>query len=414
MDTAASFGAPARCDAPRERLAGDPFAASALPLYQTATFAQSRPDRFDAFDYTRTDNPTRAHVERRIAALEGAGEDGGALLYASGMAAIDAALSLAPSGATVVVGRDLYGGTLRLLGELAAERGVRVVDVDATDSERVAQVIERERPALCWFESPTNPLQDVADLREAARACRAAGARLCVDNTMLTGVLQRPLELGADLVVVSATKHLGGHSDLTAGVAIAREAKLVGELARRRNARGTALAPFEAWLLDRGLETVALRVERQTASAGTIATRLAQRIGEPGLGLRDVRYAGLPNAPGHEVLVEQARGAGSVLALEFDDARRAQRFAAALERFTIAVSFGSTRSTVSVPCAMSHASVPEGLSPTIAPPPAQLVRLSIGLEEPGELLRDLDSALRAADDAVRDARLDPSDPALVP
>jgi len=406
-------------------LAGDPFAASALPLYQTATFAQSQPDRFDAYDYSRTDNPTRAHVEARVAALEGVAVDrdgsggstggsndgahgdthGGALLYASGMAAIDGALALAPSGARVVVGRDLYGGTLRLLGELADERGLRVVDADAAE---LPDAIARERPALVWLESPTNPLQEVFDLRAAARACAAVGARLAVDSTMLTGVLQRPLELGADLVVLSATKHLGGHADLTAGATVTRDAALLERLARRRNARGTALAPFEAWLLDRGLETLALRVERQTASATRLAAHLSDLAADAAHGLVRVRYAGLPDADGHDLLRAQARGAGSVLALEFDGAARAAAFAGALERFTIAVSFGSTRSTVSVPHAMSHASVPAGLSPTVARPGANLVRLSIGLEDPDALALDLGSALRAADRAVRGRR------ALVP
>ncbi|QDU86353.1 Cystathionine beta-lyase [Planctomycetes bacterium Pla163] len=374
-------------------LAGDPFAASALPLYQTATFRQSSAERFDAFDYTRTDNPTRAHVERRIAALE-RGSHG--LLFASGMAAIDGVLALVPTGGRLVIGRDLYGGTLRLVRDLVDERGLELVDVDAADADALARAIDAHRPHWVWLESPTNPLQDVVDLRAAAAACRRAGARLAVDNTMLSSWLQQPSSLGADAVVLSATKHLGGHADLTAGAVVVDDPDLAAALARRRNTRGTALAPFEAWLLDRGLETLEVRVERQTHSARSIAERLAVCAREPGSPITGVRYAGLTDHPGHALLVKQARGAGSVLCVEFACRGAAVRFVEALERFAIAVSFGSTRSTASLPSAMSHASVPAGLSATIAPPAAGLVRLSIGLEDPRDLVDDVERALVVA------------------
>jgi cysteine-S-conjugate beta-lyase len=374
-------------------LAGDPFAASAPPLYQTATFRQSGAERFDAFDYTRTDNPTRAHVEGRIAALE-RGAHG--LLFASGMAAIDGVLALVPTGGRLVIGRDLYGGTLRLVRDLVDERGLELVDVDAADADALARAIDAHRPHLVWLESPTNPLQDVVDLRAAAAACRRAGARLAVDNTMLSSWLQQPSSLGADVVVLSATKHLGGHADLTAGAVVVDDPDLAAALARRRNTRGTALAPFEAWLLDRGLETLHVRVERQMASALAIARHLAERAREPGSPITGVRYAGLSDHPGHALLASQARGAGSVVCVEFACRQAAVRFVEALRRFAIAVSFGSTRSTASLPSAMSHASVPAGLSATIAPPAAGLVRLSIGLEDPDALGVDLDRALAVA------------------
>lgn len=379
----------------------DPLAASAPPLYQTATFRQSGAERFDAFDYTRTDNPTRAHVERRIAALE-RGTHG--LLFASGMAAIDGVLALVPTGGRLVIGRDLYGGTLRLVRDLVDERGLELVDVETSDTSALARAIDEHRPHWVWLESPTNPLQDVVDLRAAAAACRRAGARLAVDNTMLSSWLQQPLRLGADAVVLSATKHLGGHADLTAGAVVVDDPDLAEVLGRRRNTRGTALAPFEAWLLDRGLETLGVRVERQTENAQRLADHLVRRAQDPDSPITGVRYAGLEGHPGRALLARQARGAGSVLCVEFEWRATAVCFVEALERFAIAVSFGSTRSTASLPSAMSHASVPSGLSATITAPSVGLVRLSIGLEDAGELVVDLDRALVTAAahvDAIR-------------
>jgi cystathionine beta-lyase/cystathionine gamma-synthase len=366
----------------------DPWHASAAPLYQTATFVQSRADRFDTYDYTRTDNPTRALLEGRLAALERGRH---ALAYASGMAAVDALLALVPVGGRLVVGRDLYGGTLRLVGELARERGVDVRDEDSGDTAAFARAIAEHAPHWVLVESPTNPSQDVTDIAAAARAARAAGARLAVDNTMLSGWLQQPLELGADAVLVSATKHLGGHGDVTAGAVVVRDAGLHAELARRRNTHGTALAPFEAWLLARGLDTLGLRIERSQASALAVARALDARPD-----VRRVRYAGLASHPGHGLLARQARGAGTVVAFETGDAGLSRRLVEALRLFHVAVSFGSTVSTASLPFAMSHASVPAGLSATIAPPPRDLVRLSIGLEEPCDLVDDLERAFAEA------------------
>jgi len=373
----------------------DPWHASAAPLYQTATFVQSRADRFDAYDYTRTDNPTRALLEGRIAALERGRH---ALAYASGMAAIDAVLALVPVGGRLVVGRDLYGGTLRLVGELARERGVDVRDEDSGDAAAFARAVREHAPHWVLVESPTNPSQDVTDIAAAARAAHAAGARLAVDNTMLSGWLQQPLELGADAVLVSATKHLGGHGDVTAGAVVVRDAALHAELARRRNTHGTALAPFEAWLLARGLDTLGLRIERSQASALSVARALAARPD-----VRRVRYAGLASHPGHGLLLRQARGAGTVVAFETGDPDLSLRLVEALRLFHVAVSFGSTVSTASLPFAMSHASVPAGLSATIAPPPRDLVRLSLGLEDPCDLVADLEQAFAAAHAGARAA-----------
>ena len=237
----------------------DPYQATAPPLYQSATFAQTTATGFDAYDYSRTDNPTRRLVEEELASLEGGH---GALAYASGMAAVAAALRLAPSGARVLVGQDLYGGTERMLDRLDLE----VVRVDTTDPTRWTDDLFAGAH-LCYLESPSNPLMEVTDLWALAHWTRRHGVVLVVDNTMLSPWLQRPLELGADLVVQSCTKHLAGHGDLTAGALIAREPALLEPLALQRNAEGTALGPFDAWLLSRGLKTLGVRLERAQATA---------------------------------------------------------------------------------------------------------------------------------------------------
>ena len=256
------------------RLAGDPFLATSPPIYQTATFAQESALGFGAYDYSRSGNPTRDALERELAALEGAKH---ALVYASGVAALAAAVrATAAPGGEVLAGDDLYGGSYRLLEKLLAEQGVRVRYVDGADLAAVAAAIG---PAtrLVLVETPTNPLLRVAT-SPGSRASRTPAARGSRSTTLsLTPYLQRPLELGADLVVHSATKALGGHGDLTAGVVATSDDALAERLAFARNAEGTALSPFESWLLARGLRTLAVRIERQETNARRVAELLAAR-----------------------------------------------------------------------------------------------------------------------------------------
>jgi cystathionine beta-lyase len=361
----------------------DPHAAVAPPIYQTATFRQPTAVEFGEYDYSRTANPTRALVEQQLAGLEG-GRHG--LAFASGMAALAAVTRLVAAGEEIVAGDDLYGGTTRLLAQVAPRQGIRVRWAPAGDPEALAAAIGRQT-RLVLVETPTNPLLQVVDVAAAARAAHAAGALLAVDNSLLSPVLQRPLGDGADLVVHSATKALSGHSDVTAGAVVTDDPDLHRRLAFHQNAEGAGLAPFDAWLLLRGTKTLALRVERQCASAERLARFLA---GHPRV--ERVFYPGLTEHPGHLVQRRQASGGGPVVSFTTGDPDRSRRLVEALGLFTIAVSFGSVHSTASLPRRMSHASVPPDLAARLAPPP-DLVRLSIGVEDCDDLVEDLEGAL---------------------
>lgn len=364
----------------------DPYGAVVPPIYQTATFRQPNAVDCGEYDYSRSGNPTRSLVEAQLAALE---EGRHALAYGSGMAAIAALTRLVAAGEEIVAGDDLYGGTTRLLAQVAPQQGIRVRWADATDPEALAAALS---PAtrLVLVESPTNPLLAVVDLAAAASAAHAAGALLAVDNSLLSPALQRPLALGADVVVHSATKALCGHSDTTAGAVVTADPDLHRRLAFHQNAEGTALAPFDAWLLLRGIKTLALRVERQCATAARVAQLLATHPE-----VERVLYPGLPEHPGHAVQCRQASGAGPMVSFSTGDAGRSRRVVDALRLFTITVSFGGVGSVASLPRYMSHASVPADLAHRLAPP-RDLVRLSLGIEDADDLLEDLDAALASA------------------
>lgn len=376
-------------------LAADPYHATTPPLYQTATFAQEDPTRFGEFDYTRTDNPTRRALEEQLASLEGAL---GALTYASGMAAVAACARLVKPGERLLAGADLYGGTQRFFESLEAF-GVRVDYLESHDSRVMERALAAAPTRLVWLESPSNPLLEIVDLSAAAVHCARQGALLAVDGTATSPWLQRPLELGAALVVHSATKLLAGHGDVTAGVVATRDEALLRELAARRNAEGTALAPFEAWLLQRGLRTLSLRLERQQRTAELLAERLAQH---PAVAC--VRFPGLLAHPGAALHACQSRGPGQLLSFELRDPSRAAEVVTATQLFTTAVSFGGLTSSISLPTCMSHASVPSARKAR-APLPAGLVRVSVGIEDVEDLWGDLQLALESAcADSGTDAR----------
>ncbi|HEV3458340.1 MAG TPA: cystathionine beta-lyase [Thermoanaerobaculia bacterium] len=366
---------------------GDAYSAMSPPLYQTATFAQASALESGPYDYSRSGNPTRRLLEQRVAELEGAGH---ALAYASGLAALAAVVRVAAGGGEVLAGDDLYGGTYRLLSQQLAGQGVAVRYVDAADLAAVAAAIG-PRTRLLLVETPTNPLLRIADLRGLAGLAHAAGALLAVDNSLLSPYLQRPLELGADVVVHSATKCLGGHSDLTAGVVAVTDPALARELAFAQNAEGTALSPFEAWLLQRGMKTLAVRLDRQESNARRVAELLA---GHPRV--RRVHYPGLPSHPGHQLQGRQASGAGSVVSFETGSVEVSRQIVEATRLFTISVSFGGVGSLISLPCRMSHASIPASVRRSRALP-EDLVRLAVGIEHAGDLLEDLEQALGAGE-----------------
>lgn len=364
----------------------DAYGAMVPPIYQTATFRQPNAVEFGEYDYTRTANPTRTLLERQLAALE---EGAYAAAFASGMAATTALVRLLDSGDEILAGDDLYGGTVRLFERVLPRQGIKVRYVDATDPAAVRAAISVHTRMLL-IETPSNPLMRIADIEALADVAHRAGAWLVVDNSMLSPCLQRPLRHGADVVIHSATKFLCGHSDVTAGALITNDAGLYERIAFQQNAEGAGLSPFESWLLLRGLKTLALRVERQNASAERIAEYLSRHKA-----VKRVFYPGLGTHPGREVHRRQATGNGAVISFTTGDAELSRRVAESARLFAIAVSFGSVNSSISLPCYMSHASVPEDLRAQLGPP-ADLVRISVGIEDVEDLIEDLDRAFTIA------------------
>jgi cystathionine beta-lyase len=364
----------------------DPFGAIAPPIYQTATFRQSSALEFGEYDYSRSGNPTRTILERQLADLEGGAH---ASAFTSGMAAITAVTRLLSSGDEIIASDDLYGGTVRLFEKVLSRQAIIVRYVDARDLEAVRSALSH-RTKLILVETPSNPLLRICDIRGLSQIADEAGVLLAVDNSMLSPILQQPLALGADVVIHSATKFLCGHSDVMGGAVITNDPTLHEQIAFQQNAEGAALSPFESWLLLRGLKTLALRVERQNDTARKIAQflKLQQEFTE-------VYHPGFKDHPGHELHRSQAQGDGSVVSFTTGDLEMSKKIVEATKLFTIAVSFGSVGSTISLPCRMSHASIPTNLKQRLAPP-IDLVRISVGIEDANDLIEDLGRALSIA------------------
>ncbi len=364
----------------------DPYGAMAPPIYQTATFQQPTASEFGEYDYTRSGNPTRTLVERQLAKLE---RGKYACAFASGMAAITALTRLVESGEEIIAGDDLYGGTVRLLEQMLPRHKIKVRYVDTSEVESVRRALG-PRTKLIFIETPSNPFLRISDIRSLAQVAHDAGALLAVDNSMLSPVLQQPLGLGADAVIHSATKFLGGHSDVTAGVVVTNDPFVHERISFQQNAEGAGLSPFESWLLLRGMKTLALRVERQNDSAQKVASFL-----ELHSEVKQVYHPGFKNHPGHRIHRSQSEGDGSVVSFTTGDAEFSARLVEATRLFKIAVSFGSVGSTISLPFHMSHASIPRQLKQRLAPP-ADLVRLSVGIEDVNDLMEDLEQAIEVA------------------
>ena len=364
----------------------DPYCAVSVPIYQTATFRQPAATEFGEYDYTRSGNPTRAVLERQLAALEGGSY---ACAFASGMSAITALVRLLNPGDRIIAGNDLYGGTVRLLDQVLSRQGTIVEYVDTTNLTTV-QAALLVTAKLILIETPSNPLLKISDIQGLAELAHENAAILAVDNSMFSPCLQLPLSLGADVVVHSATKFLCGHSDVTAGALITNNESLHQQLAFQQNAEGAGLSPFESWLLLRGMKTLSLRVEKQNQSAREIAQRLTQFQS-----IDRVYYPGLSTHKGYELNRRQSRGAGAVLSFTTGDAELSRRIVEYTQLFETAVSFGSVGSVISLPCYMSHASIPKTLRGQMAPPP-DLVRLSVGIEDVRDLIEDLQQAVLRA------------------
>ena len=352
-----------------------------VPIHLATTFVQAAPGEHRGYEYSRTSNPTRVALERCVAELEGAGHG---MAFASGMAAEDAVIGMMRPGDHVVLGADAYGGTFRLIARVYGERGIEWSAVDLTDVDALAAAIRPETRQV-WVETPTNPLLTVVDIAAVADAAHAAGVDLVVDNTFATPYLQNPLALGADLVVHSATKYLGGHSDVVGGFIAANRDDLAERLSFVQNAVGAVPSPFDCYLLLRGIKTLGVRMDRHCDNAQDVADFLA---GHPAVDR--VLFPGLAGHPGHEVAVRQMRRFGGMVSFIHGGGEAAAVAAVSATRvFRLAESLGAVESLIEQPSTMTHLSVAD--SPLAVDP--GLVRLSVGIETIDDLLADLDQAL---------------------
>jgi len=365
---------------------GDRFTPANTPIYQTATFRQDDATSFGEYDYSRSGNPTRAVVEKQIAALEG-GSRG--FCFATGLAAITAVTRLVSPGEEILACDDLYGGAYRLFSRILGKRGINVRYVDFSDLDAVAAAIT-PNVKLVYLETPTNPLLQIIDIAAVADLAHRNGSLLCVDNSTMSPYLQRPLELGADIVLHSATKFLCGHSDVMAGAVVVNDPELGDELYLIQNGEGAGLSPFDSFLLLRGSKTLSLRLDRQQASAKKIANLLAAHPA-----VDRVYYPGLADAEQLRIHRSQASGDGAVLSFVTGDPELSRAIVEATRLFAITVSFGGVNSTISLPNYMSHASIPAHLRQQKSIP-ADLVRISVGIEDVDDLVDDLSQAFEFA------------------
>jgi cystathionine gamma-synthase len=356
------------------------YGAVNVPIFQTATYAQPRVGEPKRFDYARGGNPTREALETAIASLED-GEHG--LCFASGMGAETTLLLTLAPGDHVVLGDDVYGGTYRLLARVLNGWGLAFDTVDLTDAGAVRAAM-REETRLVWLETPTNPLLKVVDVAALSSIAHDAGARVVVDNTFATPYLQRPLELGADVVVHSVTKYLAGHSDLVAGAIVTNDEGLREGLAFLQNAVGAVPGPMDCYLALRGLKTLAVRMQAHCRGADAVARFLREHPK-----VSRVRYPGLEDDPGHEVAARQMDGFGGMVSFEVGSAEEARAVAERTRLFFLAESLGGVESLIELPGPMTHASV-AGSSLEV---PDALIRLSVGIEHPDDLIEDLAAAL---------------------
>jgi cystathionine beta-lyase len=360
--------------------------AIAVPIYQTSTYVQEAPGVNKGFDYARTGNPTRLALENLVTELEG-GHSGYA--FASGLAAIDAVVKLLSAGDQIVAIDDIYGGAFRLFEHVYRRLGIDIVYCDTTDANNVAKTIT-DKTKLIWLESPSNPTLKVSDIAAISAIAKAHNCLLCVDNTFASPILQRPIELGADIVVHSGTKYLGGHSDLIAGIAVAKTPEIAKELKFIQNASGGILGPFDCFLTIRGIETLPLRIERTSTSALEVAKFLETRPE-----VARVYYPGLESHPNHEVAKKQQSGGfGGIIALALteDTIEAATKLVTSTKYFKLAESLGGAKSLLCHPATMTHKSIP---APTRQASGVAdgLLRLSVGLEDAEDLIADLAQAL---------------------
>jgi cystathionine gamma-lyase len=356
------------------------------PVFQTSTYAQPWPAKHTGYEYARTHNPTREALERCVAALEGA-VDG--IAFASGLAATTAVMQTLPEGAKVVCGDDLYGGTFRLFTQLFRKAGLKFAFEDLAAGDLDALIPEGTH--LVWIESPTNPLLKVIDIAAVAARCKAIGALLAVDNTFATPIFQRPISLGADLVVHSTTKYINGHSDVVGGIVLTARTELTEQLRFVQNAVGAVPGPWDTWLTLRGVKTLAVRMKQHQENARAVLAWLEGRSE-----VSRLHYPLRQADPGYAIASRQMSGFGGMVSVVFDLSRaQAEVFCASTKVFTLAESLGGVESLIELPASMTHASVPPAQRKALGLDDG-LVRLSVGIEDAQDLIADLDQALRIA------------------
>ncbi|MDR0839532.1 MAG: PLP-dependent aspartate aminotransferase family protein [Oscillospiraceae bacterium] len=353
------------------------------PIYQSSTFAHPGVGRSTGYDYTRAQNPTREHLEKKLAALEGGH---GALAFSSGMSAVGALVELLSPGDHVIASDDLYGGTIRLFDRVLTKNGGSVTYLDTGDIDALAAAL-RPETRLVFVETPTNPMMRVTDIRAVAELLRGRGITLAVDNTFLTPYYCRPLELGADVVIHSGTKYLGGHNDTLAGFLVVKDEELEAKLRYTEMTTGAVLAPFDSFLIERGIKTLALRMDKSSENALALALWLEKQPR-----VKKVYYVGLPSHPDIAVSRAQAGGFGAMISFEVDSAETARAVLERVELIYYAESLGGVETLITYPLLQTHADVPEEqrLERGITD---RLLRLSVGIEHIADIIADLENAL---------------------
>jgi cystathionine gamma-synthase len=351
------------------------------PIYQTSTYVQEAVGKNKGYDYSRVSNPTRRALEECVASLEGAAHG---IAYSSGLGATTTVMHLLDPGDRVVLIADVYGGVYRMTSQVYEPKGYEFLYVPPEEFDEALPQHVDERTKLVWIETPSNPMLNVVDIRRAAEAAHAAGALLAVDNTFASPYLQRPLELGADLVVHSTTKYLSGHSDVVGGLVATNDDALAERLRFLQKSLGAIPGPFDSWLVLRGVKTLAVRMRQHCENARAIAEFLD---GHPRV--ERVLYPGLPDHPGHEIAARQMRDFGGMVCFLAESEQDAVELVARTKLFRLAESLGGVESLIEVPLQMTHASTAE--APFAAPP--NLVRLSVGIESADDLIADLEAAL---------------------
>jgi cystathionine beta-lyase len=362
------------------------------PIYQTSTFVQEAPGVHKGYDYARSNNPTRKVLEDLTAKFENGVS---AYAFASGLAAIDAVIKLLQTGDEIVAVDDIYGGAFRLFTHIYEKFGISVKYVDSTNSANILDALSI-KTKLIWLESPTNPTLKISDIAEIAKIAKANNVLLCVDNTFASPASQKPIDFGADIVIHSATKYLGGHSDLIAGLVVCATKELGDKIKFIQNASGAILAPFDSWLVIRGIETLTLRVKQHSENAQKIAEfLLTEDI------VKNVYYPGLAQHKNHNIAKRQQKYFGAVISfdLKIDDKELASLIVSNTKYFKLAESLGGVKSLICLPCEMTHKSIPfekryeSGVSDS-------LIRLSVGLEDADDLIEDIKNAFKIATEKI--------------